>query len=642
MGYIQIPKLVGGSDEPTITVRDMPDEWKFFTTLKESDKDQAFLFYKNGSGGFEIGDLVSYPNVAYATLYGGTNGTTPLYRCYWGSSSSKKYWTHYENGEWVKNTNQPSSTGFNYFMLRQADLDNYPEPDPLDLYKLTGKPVTNDPHIGNNELFAFIIHTSNTDYVRTRFNVGTADSGNTSNSLLTTPLLAYSGGAHCLKSSVNVRIPDLEFVEMLGGDKIYQEFAASTYWLGKIIMPDTVTTVETATMQNSLALQEVKLSSLMTSIPDNTFNSCINLKKVTMPTGLLSIGNSAFVNTYNLKKLVLPNTVTSVGNSTFSSSGIETINFPNSLTTIGDYSFQDCNIKEAILPNTITSMGQSVFAACKKLKRATIPSSVVDVPSSIFNSCVALEEVTIPSGIQTIGASVFSGCSLLKSVTLPNTLTSMATNVFSECENLEKIVIPNGCTLGTYNFSSCYNLIDVTLPNDLVAMPNYCFQNCRGVKEWNLPNTLQTIGISSFQNNWNIKKMIIPATVTSIGANAFSTMGSCRYVKMLGSTPTLSNASAFASGNTKVKILVPYDYIHDYRTSTNWSSSTNSIKNKQRGYKTFTQGETLPSTDSSGSHTLKWYEHLEDILNTTTTGTPSASQITVAPYDGEFYCTITG
>ena len=638
MGYIRIPKL-GSSDEPIIDVREMPQEWQYYKTLAQGDYDNCFLFYKGASSTFAMTGLTGETTV---TLYGGLNGKQPLYRCFWSNNASDRYWAKYVNGRWVKNIMQIASPTACVF--RYADLDDHPEPFPITFNDLQGKPITNDPHLGTTELFTVIVHPpENVYYNNAKLYDTNANGGSTTNSRYTYPLVAYYGASNGLKASDAIRTPDLEFIEFYSAESITavsMSFAANSYWLGSVTIPDGITMIIERGCLNARNLQEFTFSEDATSVPNQMFNNCFNLKKVTLGDSIETIGSSAFRMTYNLKSLELPDTVESIGQYAFLESGVENINFPSSLTTIDSYAFQSSKIKNAILPDSVQTIGGYVFDSCYFLETVRLPNQLANIDASVFNACSALKEISLPSTIVAIGNNAFYGCSKLGKITLPSNLASIGNYAFYSCYNIEEITIPTGCVIGTFAFGFCDNLKKVTLPAGFTTLNNSTFVQCRSLEEITLPDSLLSIGSSAFANCHNLKSLVIPPNVMSILASAFAYTGACRYVKMTGAAPNLANANAFGTANTYLKILIPYDYIDDYQTATNWSSNTNNILRRQRGYKTFNEGDNLPATDSTGNYTLTWYDDFNAILNATATGTPSAQPVTTASHDGEYYCII--
>ena len=640
MGYISVPKLVGGGgDEPVIDARDMPQEWEYYKTLAEGDYDNCFLFYKGASATFALTGLTGTTTV---TLYGGSNGRQPLYRCFWSNNASDRYWAKYTNGRWVKNIMQIASPTACVF--RYADLDDYPEPFPISLNDLQGKPITNDSHLGTTELFTVIVHPpEGVHYNNAKLYDTNANGGSTTNARYTYPLVAYYGATNGLKASDAIRTPDLEFLEFYSAESVTAtstSLATNSYWIGKATIPDTSATLNERGFLNARSLQEITLPKDTTEIPTQMFNNCFNLKKVNLGDKLVTVGTSAFRMNYNLKKIDLPDTVETIGQYAFLESGIENINFPSSLTTISANAFQSSRLKKAILPDNVQTLGGYAFDSCYSLETVRLPNRLANIDASVFNGCSALKEISLPSTIVAIGNNAFYGCSKLGRITLPSNLASIGNYAFYYCYSLEEIVIPTNCAIGTFAFGFCDNLKKVTLPAGFTTLNNSTFVQCRSLEEITLPDSLLSIGSSCFANCHNIKSLTIPPDIMSIQASAFSYMGACRYFRMTGDAPTLANTNVFGTNNTYFKILIPYEYIDSYQTTTNWSSTSNNIVRRQRGYKTFQTGDSLPATDLTGTYNLTWYDDFAAILNATATGTPAAQPVTTASHDGEYYCMI--
>lgn len=635
MGYIQIPKLIGGSDEPVIDVREMPQDWQYFKTLKESANDQAYLMFKGKSNSFTLSNLKTGSTV---TIYGGSNGTTPLYQYRYSTTSSQRKWYHWNGTQWVINATQGTSTQNTNCKLTYADLTNYPLPWGLSLDKLTGKQITNDEHLGTTELFTIIVHSttpSESNFVSDSFYGGTAASG-----AFSIPVVAYSGYSKGIKTSnTNINIQDLEFVEILGGTSINNYEFQNDYYLGKVVIPNTVTTLGQSVFMQAQNVQEIELSSGMTELPVCSFQYCYNLKKLKIKEGITTIGNYAFDNCWSLESLALPSTLTSIGIWSLANNSIKKIEIPSDVTYI-DYEFmRNSQVEEVEFLGTTLDIEEGAFLNCSKLKKITLPSGLVNIPDEFCNQCYSLEEINFPSTLETIGHDAFFKTKIKEAI-LPEGLLVKDYNAFKECNNLEKVVLPNTLTLlGGNAFENDFLLKSINIPASILNIDAYAFSNCINLSELNIPEGITTLSESCFYKCVSLRKLELPSTLTTIQAASFSTCGNALYFKLKSITPpTLSNANAFTSCNTYMKILVPYNSISSYKTATNWSSSTNSIAARQRGYGTFQQGNTLPTT--VGNYTLTWFENLNDILKTAASGVPTVTPITTAPYDGEFYCTI--
>lgn len=549
MGHINVPKLIGGSQPE---YREMPSDWNYYTSLKSSADDQAYLFFKGNSNAFAIGGMSS--GTYSVILYGGSNGTTPLYKFTYSNSYSNRLWYHWDsvNQTWVQNTTQPTLTQVSNCNLTYGDLDNYPLPRGLRLTDLTGKTVTNDPHIGTTELFTVIVHKENgvaqSHIVFDGFE-GTDGTG----CHYSTPLIAYSGNSKgCRISTPNDNVIDLEFVELTGGTNTNSYQFYQMDWLHKVVLPNTVTSLGSAIFKDSYGIKEIEFSSGLTKIPSETCSGCVNLKNITLKEGLTEIEYFAFQNCEALENITLPSTLTTLNfNVFYNCYNLSSINLPNSLETIGDSCFaNDKKLEEIVIPEYVSSSGFNTFQYCTSLKKVTLSPQCPTITTYQFNECFSLTEIVNFDLIESIDTGGLQGCHSLGSLTFEN---------------------PDFWFLGNDALHGCANSL---------------------------------------------------------------------YFKFYATTPPmLADSSAFASCNSYMKILIPYDSITDYQYDTNWSSTMNQIAERQRGFGYFYANDTLPATTTDGTYTLTWFENLDDVIATSASGVPTVTPITVAPADGEYYCT---
>lgn len=77
----------------------------------------------------------------------------------------------------------------------------------------------------------------------------------------------------------------------------------------KVIIPDTVTKVESGAFRDCLTLEEVTISGSVEVIRSETFAGCTNLKKVTVKRGISAVNMQAFEGCTSLSEITLPETV---------------------------------------------------------------------------------------------------------------------------------------------------------------------------------------------------------------------------------------------------------------------------------------------------------------------------------------------
>ena len=123
--------------------------------------------------------------------------------------------------------------------------------------------------------------------------------------------------------------------------------ACSTAAKGKIIIPNSVT-----------------------SIGDGAFDGCTSLTSITIGNSVTSIGSYAFFGCTSLTSIKLPNTVTSIEYSAFDKcSSITSITIPNSIKCIEKYAFYHCNkLKNVVIGDKVYKKHKVIKNKCKAYK----------------------------------------------------------------------------------------------------------------------------------------------------------------------------------------------------------------------------------------------------------------------------------
>ena len=82
--------------------------------------------------------------------------------------------------------------------------------------------------------------------------------------------------------------------------------AFSCSGLKEIVLPDALTTVESATFAQCEHLESVKLPAGLKSIGSGAFSKCTSLRSIDIPAGVKKIDECAFQKCVNLKTITLP------------------------------------------------------------------------------------------------------------------------------------------------------------------------------------------------------------------------------------------------------------------------------------------------------------------------------------------------
>ena len=127
----------------------------------------------------------------------------------------------------------------------------------------------------------------------------------------------------------------------------------------KVIISDSVKTIEAHAFCGCYKLTEVSIGDGVTAIEDYAFYRCNNLTQVTMGDSVQTIGDRAFSSCSKLTQVTMGDSIQTIGDYAFSScDNLTTINLPDSLETIGKDCFSWCEKLQLIdlsaLPAVIT------------------------------------------------------------------------------------------------------------------------------------------------------------------------------------------------------------------------------------------------------------------------------------------------
>ncbi|MGN1297247.1 MAG: leucine-rich repeat protein [Clostridia bacterium] len=394
---------------------------------------------------------------------------------------------------------------------------------------------------------------------------------------------------------------------------------ASNTTIKKIIIPDTVTSIQYYNFYNCNGLIDVVIGNSVTSIgsyafsdcsalisaniPDSVtsigsyaFNYCNGLTNITLGNGVKTIGENAFYNCTSLTNIEIPDSVTSIGNSVFyNCTSLTNIKIPDSVTSIGSNAFQNCDslaridvdtnntkysskdgvlfdkykltiikypsnkkdITNYVIPKTVNTISDYAFYHCTNLISIEIPNSVSSIGSYAFSGCSNLTSVIIPDGITSIKSSTFSNCSSLTSVTIPTSVISIESNAFYNCSALTSVTIPNSVTnIGSSAFSNCSALTSVTIPDSVTSIGGSAFSNCSALANVIIPNGITSIEYNTFYNCSSLTSVTIPNGITNIGSCAFYNCTALTSVTIPNSVTNIGN-SAFYNCTALTSVTIP-------------------------------------------------------------------------------------
>jgi hypothetical protein len=367
---------------------------------------------------------------------------------------------------------------------------------------------------------------------------------------------------------------------------------ASKTTLTNIVLPNTVTTIQTYAFSGCAGLTTFIIPNSLNTIAAYAFRNCTALQTfvVTPNSTNYTVVDGVLFNKNQTTLVQCPPART----------GSYTV--PSTVAIIGDYAFYSCTLLTSItVPNLLTTIGNVAFGACMGLTTFTIPNSVSKIGIYAFFACNKLTTINIPNSIETLGSYSFLLCNALTAFTveasnpsysvvdgvlfnkdqtiikiyplgkqgvykIPNSVTSIGSEAFYQNVSLSTIDIPKSVTsIDGFAFTGCKNLTEFTSD---VSNPN--FTTVDGVLfnknqttlisypagksgDYLIPTSCTSIGVGAFSSATNLTAITIPATITSIGESAFFQCVKLTSI-IIPSTVTSIGNSAF-SGCTGLKSI---------------------------------------------------------------------------------------
>ena len=205
---------------------------------------------------------------------------------------------------------------------------------------------------------------------------------------------------HCTDGDVTLEEPiqpiqpnNLVYSAKSAGSKIKVNGQSVTLEQGDNITLDYPNEITSVKATSNTALTYIQIPNTVTSIESATFRGCSSLASVNIPDTVRSIGDSAFVNT-SLTSITIPDGVTSIERNAFNGCGsLVSINIPEGITSISGFIFGMCTSLTSIsIPNSVTSIGEYSFQLCSSLASITIPENVKSIGDNAFEGCGALTD----------------------------------------------------------------------------------------------------------------------------------------------------------------------------------------------------------------------------------------------------------
>lgn len=157
--------------------------------------------------------------------------------------------------------------------------------------------------------------------------------------------------------------------------------------------------------------------------------SCSNLKKIVLPDSLKTIDELAFSNCHELVELSIPEGVEKIGQSVFfCCSKLDSITLPSTLIE-----FDKNAIYGSCIENIYVAQGNKYYTA--------VDGCLYNKDMSIFLNCASYKKgmVIIPDGVSEIADSAFSSCFDFEAVVIPDSVVKIGSYAFCFSNNLKDI-----------------------------------------------------------------------------------------------------------------------------------------------------------------------------------------------------------
>ncbi len=342
--------------------------------------------------------------------------------------------------------------------------------------------------------------------------------------------------------------------------EIGTEAFAKCSFLKKIVIPDTVDTINTLAFHKCTALKEINITDNPVDIMldksnrtpfDGTeyYDDASNWEKglfyvgkhlvaaknknisksAVIRDGTIDISDNAFSRCSKRFSVTIPGSVQTIGKAFADCSGLENVKILNGVKRIGGAAFYNCtNLNDIVIPDSITDIGINAFYGCTGLTSIKIPEKLENINNHAFINCSALERVEVDNNNKTYYSD--NNCIITKhdnklvfahtDSPIPNNIKIIGSNAFSNhdsCKNI-KIVIPdNVSVIEDYAFSHCSGISEMIIPDSVNTVGEGAFSGCAELISVSLPKTLKRIEMYTFSDCKSLKSITIPEGVVYIG-----------------------------------------------------------------------------------------------------------------------------
>lgn len=222
-------------------------------------------------------------------------------------------------------------------------------------------------------------------------------------------------------------------------------------------------------MQRSHASRAVAAVAIVVMLATHTHAGCQITPtvegKVIIPDTVTSIDALSFQGCQTLVTLVIPDTVTTIGYAAFENcQSLQWVDISDSVTSMNEGNYDDDNDYD------YNNNGPDNFCKCLGIGLFLTPSFVGRGLLECI-PCYNRTTITIPDTVTSIFDNVFAGCSTVTTVVIGNSVTAIGIGAFEYLHSLVTVVIPDSViTIDAWAFAWCPNLTSIVIPDSVTSI----------------------------------------------------------------------------------------------------------------------------------------------------------------------------
>ncbi len=257
----------------------------------------------------------------------------------------------------------------------------------------------------------------------------------------------------------------------------------------EVTLPAWVNRVGKEAFENYDPMTKLVLTDTVTTVDFGAFSNCDNLSTVRMGESVRTLGSAAFSGCTSLYSVSVPRTVRTIGSGTFAgctSLANVPVDADNKNYTSYDGAIYTKNGKKLVqylagrpsttyrMPRSVREIEEYAFWGANNLSKLSITPGVTEIPEYAFSNCRGLKHVTLPGTVQSIFAYAFENCDSLSYINIPDSVGYIDDRAFSNTKGaLLRFVDSSGNVVKTFNSDDVDQYGSGTGGSSSIEKPDY-------------------------------------------------------------------------------------------------------------------------------------------------------------------------